>query len=326
MQFSQIIYKKAELRPYTYQTVKTLIFLFLATYTVYTLSDKPYWTLHFLNDLREAVLSAPEKTLLVILLLPVNWGLEALKWQTMVRRFHPLPYIEAYKGVLTGVAMGFATPHGLGDYFGRILRLPYRERSSLVGAVFLTRMAQLAVTIVAGGLSLLYFVWAYTSFSPLWLFSPAILALVIFLSALLVNHHRILLYNFVRLRWIKRFFGRLGEHSSAEFIRLALFSLLRYGVFTLQFILIIQLYNIPGTLSEQVLGINLIFLAKSVIPTLFDLGVREYAAWYFFAALGLENAHIVQASIILWMVNVLSPSIIGKFLVFGIRFRPQHDQ
>jgi len=326
MQFSQIIFKKAELRPYTYQAVKVLIFLFLAAYTVYTLNDKPYWSLHFLNDLREAVFSAPGKALLVVLLLPANWGLEALKWQTMVKRFHPLSYTEAYKGILTGVAMGFATPHGLGDYFGRILRLPYRERSSLVGAVFLTRMAQLAVTVIAGGLSLLYFIGAYTSFSFRWLFLPVIPALVILLAALLVSRNRPLLYNLVRQPWIQRFFGRLQEHSSGEFIRLALFSVLRYGVFTLQFVLLIQLYNIPGTLLVQLLGVNLIFLAKSVIPTLFDLGVREYAAWYFFAALGLENPHIVQASIVLWLVNVLSPSLIGMFLVFGIRFRPRHDQ
>lgn len=325
MQFSQIIFKKAELRPYTYQAVKTLIFLFLVAYTVYTLSDKPYWTTHFINDFYKAVFSAPGKALLVLILLPANWGLEALKWHTMVKRFHPLSYINAYKGILTGVAMGFATPHGLGDYFGRILQLPYRERSSLVGTVFLTRMAQMAVTLIAGGLSLLYFISMYYSFRLTWLLPPVILVFILLFSALLINHNRFFLHNLLRQRWVQRFFGRLREHSSGDFVRLALFSLLRYGVFTLQFILLIQLYNISGTPLIHLLGVNLIFLAKSVIPTLFDLGVREYAAWYFFAALGLENPYIVQASIVLWLVNVLTPSLIGMFLVFGIRLRPWRE-
>lgn len=324
MQFSQIIFKKAESRPYTYPLVKTLIFLFLAAYAAHFLSDKPYWSARFVNDLLEAVLAHPVKAALILLLLPLNWGLEALKWRTMVKRFHPLGYMEAFKGILTGVAMGFATPHGLGDYFGRILHLPYRERSRLVGAVFATRIAQLAVTILTGGAALLYFIVGHTGFTT----RAAALSIAVVLTPILTGA-LFMSYRVSRKaglgHWLDRYFGRLSEYSSGEYARLAFFSFLRYAVFTLQFILLIRLYDIPGFWLTQLVGVNLIFLAKSIVPTLFDLGVREYAAWFFFAALGLENQHIVQASIVLWLVNVLSPSLIGMFLVFSIRLRTSKD-
>jgi uncharacterized membrane protein YbhN (UPF0104 family) len=67
------------------------------------------------------------------------------------------------------------------------------------------------------------------------------------------------------------------------------------------------------------MGVAFVFLVKSVIPTLFDLGVREFSAVYFFSKFGFSPEPVMISSLILWIVNILIPSLVGTFLVFDLK-------
>ncbi len=58
-----------------------------------------------------------------------NWALEARKWQLLARPIVTLGYWQAYRGVLSGLALGLVTPHGLGDYLGRIVQFDHTDRT-----------------------------------------------------------------------------------------------------------------------------------------------------------------------------------------------------
>lgn len=239
----------------------------------------------------------------------------------MVNKFTHVSIIDAYKGVLTGVALGFATPHGLGDYFGRILQLKYKDRDELVGSVFLSRISQFIITLLFGGLSLIYFLARYPAWTTFDFSIYMLVAAFIGLIGLLWYLRKSIFSVLFSFRIVRKYFGRTREYKGKDFGMVLLLSLLRYLVFSLQFYLLLLLFDIAGSWYNLMLGINLVFIAKSVIPTLFDLGVREYAAFFFFRGLGINDTLVIQASIVLWFVNVLLPSVVGMFMVFNLKLK-----
>ena len=53
----------------------------------------------------------------------LNWSIEAIKWRLLIKKMQPITFIEALKGVLSGVAVGTFTPNRIGEFGGRILYL-----------------------------------------------------------------------------------------------------------------------------------------------------------------------------------------------------------
>jgi len=60
----------------------------------------------------------------VIVLMPVNWFLESLKWKKLMKSFLNISIKDAIKAVLVGVSFGVVTPARLGEYGGRVLMTP----------------------------------------------------------------------------------------------------------------------------------------------------------------------------------------------------------
>src|SRR5512135_2918364 len=75
-----------------------------------------------INLIKEAPFGSQAwKFWLVISLVFVNWGIEARKWQVLLRTMQPFNFFTAYKSVLSGVTLSINTPNRIGEYGGRIL-------------------------------------------------------------------------------------------------------------------------------------------------------------------------------------------------------------
>ena len=59
--------------------------------------------------------------ILVLLMAPVNWMLEAAKWYKLLQKIQPVHYFKALASILTGIAFSMVTPNKIGDFAGRIL-------------------------------------------------------------------------------------------------------------------------------------------------------------------------------------------------------------
>src|SRR4051812_18758305 len=57
----------------------------------------------------------------VLLLMAVNWGIEAVKWKVCIHRIQKIPLLTAFKAVLSGVSFAVNTPNRVGEYLGRVL-------------------------------------------------------------------------------------------------------------------------------------------------------------------------------------------------------------
>src|SRR5512138_1826835 len=99
--------------------------------------------------------------LLVMALMPVNWGIETVKWMLMIRKIENIGFLRSFQAVLSGVAISSFTPNRVGDFFGRAYILNKASHIEGILITVLGSMSQLMITVIAGSLSLLFFVPSY---------------------------------------------------------------------------------------------------------------------------------------------------------------------
>lgn len=261
------------------------------------------------------------------LLVPVNWGMEALKWQFLARRVEPLSLGRAVKAVVLGLTLGFSTPNRVGDYAARVLLLRSRRRLVAVGAVFLGRYAQLVVTVLGGSVGAGFFLLKYYLAGFALVQLGAAVGLVLLNAALVGSLFaggwlaRALATVPALRRWAR--FGRiLGDYPPRELLTVLLWSAGRYAVFVGQFGLLLAAFGIHAGLLESALAIAGTFLLKSLVPSLSaltDIGARELSAVHFFGLLHQPALPVLSASLCLWLLNIALPSAAGLVLVPRVR-------
>ena len=97
--------------------------------------------------------------IITLFLVPVNWGLEALKWKISLTGIYPkYSYIQAFKGVVTGIATGIFTPNRVGDYAGRLMYLAPGKRWEAGVILMVDRLCQLVITLWVGIYGLAYII------------------------------------------------------------------------------------------------------------------------------------------------------------------------
>jgi hypothetical protein len=265
--------------------------------------------------------------IIAAILIPVNWGFEAKKWQLLGQKLEPMSFARAYRAVMVGLTLGFITPNRLGDYAGRVLELKSAQRLHAIGAIFIGRYCQLVATVLAGSLGLLYFILRFY-----WLQFPGVSLSVIFLLLAMCGVMVTLLYHakalvavvgaIKPLRPYVNYVTVMGEYTKPEITQLLLLSLGRYTIFLGQFILLLILFGVRLNAVEYLSGVAGTFFLKSVVPSvslLSDLGVRELSAMYLFGLLGEGRLYVLSASLSLWLLNIAVPSAIG--LVFVLRLK-----
>lgn len=302
-----------------------LLTLFLLHQAIFTAPDT-------LLSWRQILQTALDSSLtglfiLVAILIPVNWGFEARKWQLLGNKLEPMSLARAYRAVMVGLTLGFITPNRLGDYAGRVLELKSRQRLEAIGAIFIGRYCQLVATVLVGSLGLLYFILRFY-----WAQYPGVSLSVVFLLLILAAASLVLLYNakamvavvaaIKPLRSFVHYVAVMGAYTPPEISRLLLLSVGRYFVFLVQFILLLILFGVRLNPVEYVSGVAGTFFLKSVVPSvslLSDLGVRELSAMYLFGLLGEGRLHVLSASLSLWLLNIAVPSAVGLYFVLRLR-------
>jgi hypothetical protein len=311
--------------------LKTAILGGLLAYIVYVLRQQHFdWTVvqHQLRLVRH-----PERwAAALVLLTPVNWGFEALKWQILLRRVERTTFWSAYRGVLAGLSLGFALPAQLGDTAGRVLSLRTSARAEAIGASLVSGGMQFYVALVFGAVAwsaYLAVVPARNNTAGQWL-----LALLVVLSLLgvvlgLVRRRLIgWLSTRPRLQRFARYWDVGGQYDDREIGLGLLVAALRYLIFSLQFYVAMQLVGVALPPLVAASGIGVVFLVKTITPAfnlLSDLGVREAAALWVFAPFDQTTGAVpapvlITVTLTLWLVNILVPVLIGLLWVWRLRW------
>jgi hypothetical protein len=251
-------------------------------------------------------------------LLVVNLGIECWKWWYVVRSEYPdLGYRRSVEATLIGHAVGLLTPGRVGEYLGRVSVLKPGRRWEAGVYTVVDRLFQLSVTLLAGAVA------GYTLYSPGWEWGAAAGGIALVLAALypipvrVWTRHRLFRHEYV-LRSLRLLSGLTFAAGGVLFS----LSLVRYLVFSLQYLLL--LYSFGGEIAAPT-GLALIatvFLLKTLAPviTLTEIGVRESIALWLMPAWGLNEAAVICATFVLFVVNILVPALAGLALFLYRRY------
>ncbi len=241
--------------------------------------------------------------LFVLILMPLNWFLEGVKWQMLTENES---IVQACKAVLLGLLFrNFIS--GLGDLSGRLIGDTNKKES--VFAFMLNSVTQFLVTTVFGVWAIYYLInmvqsdflrgSVFTDFTWYHLFIVPFFIMIILL---------------VFKKGSIRKYLNLRKYDTVSVMKVFGLSLLRYVIFSLQFYIIYKSL-IPELESFSILaGIALIFLSKTIVPTINfigDLGLREISAVLFFSQFGVSVQVVIVATLLIWVINVLIPSLLA---------------
>lgn len=275
-------------------------------------SDSYATLLHAIDTTSVALL------VLLVLLIPINWLIEAKKWQILIRPQERIGLFQSFKTVLSGLGLGLVAPFGLGDYLGRISVISKKETIKYAfGATMLNGFFQLIPTILFGLLSTFFLVSAGTQSVVFLQIGGLALLLVIVILILKRN------YVYAKIsEWLPQklvvFLSALERTGLRNCVLVIGQSFLRYGVFAFQFYLAFLILKIDLPNHLIILGVFWIFLIKSLVPKLSELSdgaVRALSASFFFAQYGFEDPMIVLATILIWVLNVIIPGLLGAYFI-----------
>jgi len=270
---------------------------------------------------------------LALALLPLNLGLEAGKWRTLLRSSDLSCTLgQALQAILAGAATGIFTPNRVGDYAGRLLPLPPGHRLWAAVYTFVCRIAQMAITVALGalGLALLHDrfalpTWLETSY-PWWLGIAGLLGLIGTLGFLWPRPLQIWLRRIplpAGLLWRAR--EALISLSVPTVRRVWGLSLLRGMIFLGQYAALLMAFGFEEGPLLAIALVSITLLIKSLAPSiaLAELGVRESVA---LAVMGLAQVSapvIVAATFALFLINLILPALAGLLVISGRGARPQ---
>lgn len=286
------------------------------------------------NDLKEFELLASHLSatkvvvtmVLVVLLMFVNWFLEALKWRYVTKTLIDITLWEAVEAVFCGLTWAVTTPNRVGEYGGRVMFLPNRKRIPGIFAMSVGSFSQGTVTNVLGALSAIWFVSGYLHSSN-WL--PAgITALVVIVAAcqLIVYFNIKWVVNlFDSVSFIKkyhRFFAIMGQYKTHELFKIMGFSVARYVTFSLQYFLVFEMLIPQIPVFPMFMILMLFFIISSIVPSLdlFDIGVRGFTASHLFVYITDQKFAIIAGVSSIWLINLFIPAILGSLFVFKLKF------
>lgn len=264
---------------------------------------------------------------LMVLLVPVNWALESLKWQQLISRIIPLSFRDAMRGTLTGLAVGVAVPAQLGDTLGRVAALKSDRRMEAIGAALISNGIQFYVSVLAGAFGWVYLKYQLAIPDTARLAVNGVLFAIIFLGpALLPFRKQIGTWEPSRRFFVKmkEYLNVIGRYTPSELATSTGYGVLRYLVFLSQFVLALSLFQFQVGIGQLAACVTLIFLAKTLIPAinvLGDLGLREFTALVVFAPFKLPAEQIITATFLIWILNVLGPILVGIFLVWKYKWK-----
>ncbi len=267
--------------------------------------------------------------LFVCLLMFANWGLEAFKWQKLVECTQTISYKTAVSGVLIGLPLALITPNRIGEIGGRAIVLN-QKRKEAVFATLLGSLMQLCTTLIMGlmGIILCFAFLPHNQMIERAMVISLIALACIVCFILVCKNQRWLKNLFLRIVG-KRIYVRLLQlvcmYSRKDVARTLLISIFRYCVFASQFALLIQMLLPDLSFVEIFIGITLMYLFTTLIPTsvLGEIGIRGSVAMAVFQLYTTNVSIIFQISILIWIINIVAPTLTGSFILLNVRRQNQ---
>ena len=272
------------------------------------------------------------KLITAIALMLVNWGIEARKWQLQIKGIESISFLNAFRQILAGQAMGFNTINRIGEAAGRAAFLQDGNRLRGIVLSSVGSMAQIIATFTMGVASLLYvrvFILNKTTqlngLSEFWLDGLIyviaggiiLFTLAYFRLAGLIE----LLEKIPSVSKYRYFIEKLENFHWKELIRILSLSFGRYFVFLVQYILLLDVFNVSVFWLDACALVGVLFIVLAIVPTiaLAEMGVRGKVSLLLFGLVSSNTIGIIATAGGIWLINLILPAIGGTLFILGLR-------
>ncbi len=293
--------------------IKTCVFVFSVSYIVNKIGTVGV-TLSMAETWQK---SKPPFFIVAVCLVPLNWGVEAVKWKYLIKKIEPISISTALKAVLSGLSISIFTPNRVGEFAGKVFYLKTTEKLKATIASFIGSTLQLLVTVITGLAAIYWFHKTHHNtffFQELFHLNKLFFFIVFILLVVIIA----LSIYFKRSKIIEQTL----QFKSRELFSVFFLSSLRYFIFSLQYYLILKMFGVDIAILDSFILIALTFFASAVIPTfaLTEIAVRSASSVYFFSTVTNDSNAIVSASITLWIINLAIPALIGGAFIWQLNF------
>jgi hypothetical protein len=271
--------------------------------------------------------------LLLFLLMMMNWTIEAVKWKLLMKPVQQVSLLTACKAVLSGLSFSMFIPTAAGEYAGRTVYMQEGNRLRSLSLNVIGSISQLLITLIVGVSGLIYLKDTLVnptstglSLSLIWLnglLYAVIAAVVIF--GLIYFQMASFTRWFEKIPFIQKhliFVQSLEEFKLPQLTQILLLSILRYLVFIVQYIIVLQVFEVQIFWLKAAFVTAVLLLILSAIPSvpnIAELGVRGEVSRQLFGLFSANTAGIVFSAALIWIVNLILPAIAGSLFLAGIK-------
>ncbi|MCK5907577.1 MAG: hypothetical protein KAG37_08290 [Flavobacteriales bacterium] len=244
----------------------------------------------------------------------INWVAEIYKWQFLSSFFKPISFKESCRIVLSSFAVSTITPNRVGDYGAKIVYYDKLLWKKILSFNFSGNMMQLLTTLLMVVVSYFFLpdivIDKLPTIGGYFFIFTASITLFVFLFKTNLK---------LSLPWISKNI-ELSLWRSVNFksrLNVLAISIVRYLAFSIQFLLILSVFENENTLSLFPV-IALYYLIVSVVPTIFilDLLIKGSVSIFLFSLVSVDEMTIIAVVLLAWIFNFVLPTITGVLLLF----------
>lgn len=259
--------------------------------------------------------------LLAILLMPLNWSFEYLKWRRLTKNILTQDRNSALKSVLAGITVSIFTPNRIGEYGGRMLFFDRNLISRVVLASVVGSTAQWITIVGFGLLSLFYMQMSLLGlkYNPYIVFGLAI-GLYIVLILVYFNLKKLAVLGKNKSTGWRRHlkvFRIMENYNSFTLFSVLMMSTSRFLTYTFQYVLILMFFSGTANVLNLITKVMSIFLAQLAIPVPPFMAVfsRAEMALLILKSDNVNDIAVISATFLLWTINLIIPATIGFIII-----------
>lgn len=291
--------------------VVKLLLLLIMCYGIYSqLKNIGHQDIFTYTTIFQLIQKSKYMLLLVVLLMPINWLIEAIKWKYICKQHDiAMTHQQAYASVLFGACAGFISPGRWGEPVARAYYIGSEKIAQKISLSLIGIISQWIITIL----------FAFIAFIQLHNITSSYLLILLLFSFLILLF---IYYENIYSAFIKHF-AFLSQHSiSASLLKdkwiVFVISLFRYAIYSIQYLLIFSAFTPLSNLLKTAYYVFELFFIQSFspFPGLIDYTVKNNIALYLFTNVPIHSIEILYSITVIWLINLVLPSIAGYILFY----------
>jgi hypothetical protein len=251
----------------------------------------------------------------VILLLPLNWLIEAYKWKQVCFHLEKFTLGTALKAVLAGTSTGFITPNRLGDIVGRMHFLKEYNRKAAISLAVVNSFSQnIAILLPGIPLALLFFMQQRSEIR----LDTYIIVLSAFMLLFIFGMFMLpFASKHIRNEKLQQYFNGLKNYTIKDISLITVWSLFRFTIFSLQLFFLLRFFGVDLSFTQALTGIPVTYLLITFTPSFAFSEALIRGSWAVFVIgrFSDNSPGILMAGIGLWFINVILPVLIGNAMI-----------